>query len=197
MCPRSCGGSRAGAEILACSQKPLCRNQPRGAPERSIPARIGSACGKRQRGERGRGCGHAGARRGHSDKAALAFEQDFSQTGDEKPRLRVEVPASVWGPGALPAAPAQGKGRWRDVWSANSKSHRLDPKTTSQTSVWSCLTARAPTPAGGGQSPSGGPVGLPSPQRPGHPSGKGTGTPFPASTAAVPASFASDPPNYG
>lgn len=30
----------------------------------------------------------------------------------------------------------------------------------------------------------------------GHQPGKGPGAPFPASAAAVPASFASDPPNY-
>lgn len=69
----------------------------------------------------------------------------------------------------------------------------MDPKVTLQT-----LIAWAPTPAkrpelGVGQSPS---VGLPSLRTLGHQSGKGTGTPFPASTAAAPASFASEPPNY-
>lgn len=78
---------------------------------------------------------------------------------------------------------------------------RVDPKVTLQTSVWSCLAARAPAQRNAlswvqGQSLSRGLVGWPSPQRRGHQSGKGTGAPFPASTAAVPASFASDPPNY-
>lgn len=145
-----------------------------------------------QRGEGSGSCGdHGGARgaviRGDGSSSCGSelvqkqhFEQDFSQTGTNK--LRLGVLASVWGPCAPEPRSGQG-GMEGDLAEGPSKRRRqcVNPKVTLQTSP-----SGTPRPIGG--------AGVPADT--GHQSGKGTGAPFPASTAAAPASFASDLPNY-
>lgn len=148
-----------------------------------------------QHGEGSRSCGdHRGARGGLLGMMAPPpVDQDVSRNnilsrispklGMNK--LRLGVAASVWGPsapephsgqGGLEGDPAEGPSECRR--------QRADPKVTLQSSP-----SETPQPVRGAG-------GAPVPADTGHQAGEGTGAPFPASTAAAPASFASDLPNY-